>query len=451
MNKLTLTAVSVAVVVSAVAGPKITVDGAAQAANRLITINYALADEDAIVTVDVQTNFTDGAETKWASIGAENFTNIGGDVNRLVKTGARKALWRPDKSWPDRELAAGKMRFVVNAWTTSAPPDYLVAELDGSKTVRYYESAAALPDGGLTNDIYRTDRLVLRKCPAANVTWWMGAPSDEMGFEQVYPGYDPAAHALKETRHQVTLSHDYYIGVFEMTQGQAEKVGYKYNQSKFKTDKAVRPMENLYMNVLRGDKNGCKSWPDADIEKARVVDGAQSIVGLFRIATDLTLDLPTEAQWEFACRAGCGTGLNNGTQLANNWIDATTVDANLAVVARYFANAGAKSSWTGTEDLSQGTARVGTYPANAWGLYDMHGNVTELCLDRRVADLGAADVVDPVGDTDKENNMFVTRGGSFVGSKYNRQECRSAARRETYNDGWQLISGVGARLCLTLE
>jgi formylglycine-generating enzyme required for sulfatase activity len=93
----------------------------------------------------------------------------------------------------------------------------------------------------------------------------------------------------------------------------------------------------------------------------------------------------------------------------------------MAEVGRYWYNGG--SGHTQDGELSVGSAAVGSYLANAWGLYDMHGNVWEWCLDWYVADLGVDPVVDPVGgDTGSHR---VVRGGGWG---YTARQCRSANR-----------------------
>ena len=85
--------------------PKVTDVTMTQAGSRLVTIGYRLADAPAIVTLDIQTNATDGS---WASIGGENIWSLSGDVNKEVSGKDEYTIsWRPDISWPGHKIAEG--------------------------------------------------------------------------------------------------------------------------------------------------------------------------------------------------------------------------------------------------------------------------------------------------------------------------------------------------------
>jgi len=153
---------------------------------------------------------------------------------------------------------------------------------------------------------------------------------------------------------------------------------------------------------------------------------AGSFFGILRARTGLTFDLPTEAQWEYACRAGTTTALNSGKDLN---------DTNMAEVARYYYNQD-----DGKGGCSEHT-KVGCYLPNAWGLHDMHGNVLEWCLDWYQANLGGDDVTDPVGSKSGEGR--VGRGGNWFGFA---QGCRSADRY--FNEPSAISISSGFRVAL---
>ena len=251
----------------------------------------------------------------------------------------------------------------------------------------------------MNDDTCRTTELWLRKIPAG--TFIMGSPEDEVG------------RSNNETQHEVTLTQDYYIGVFECTQKQWKLV-MGGNPSWYEGD--CRPVECVsYNNTIRGTGSQAGTdWP----EYGHTVD-ASSFMGKLQAKTGLVFDLPTEAQWEYACRAGTTTALNSGKNLTN-----TGQDAAMDEVGRYHYNQsdgkGGYSEHTG--GYSQHT-KVGSYQPNAWGLYDMHGNVWEWCLDWYSSSYGTTAVSDPSGPN--TGSYRVIRGGIW---NYYARSCRSAYR-----------------------
>ena len=173
--------------------------------------------------------------------------------------------------------------------------------------------------------------------------------------------------------HNVVLTNDYYIGVFPVTQRQYWLMTGGYLDGGVATanfiytsDANVCPMEKISYESLRGT-----SWP----ESGRTVSG--SLLRIRALTGLANLDLPTEAQWEFACRACTGTAYNNGKDCTTKK-DGRESCPNLAEVGWYGGNN--NQDFYGNAK-SGNTYEVGLLAPNAWGLYDMHGNVFELCLD----------------------------------------------------------------------
>jgi formylglycine-generating enzyme required for sulfatase activity len=180
--------------------------------------------------------------------------------------------------------------------------------------------------------------------------------------------------------HQVTLTKPFYLGVYEVTQEQYERV-MGTNPSDF--NGAKNPVEQV-------------SWEDA-VEFCRKLSALPE-----EKAAGHVYRLPTEAEWEYACRAGTTTKYSFGDD-----------ESQLGAYAWFRENSGDR------------THPVGQKKPNAWGLYDMHGNVWEWCQDW-YGDLPAGAVTDPTGPS--TGSLRVLRGGSwndFAG------RCRSASRRRS--------------------
>ncbi len=188
-----------------------------------------------------------------------------------------------------------------------------------------------------------------------------------------------------EVQHRVTLTQDFYMGKYEVTQEQWVTIMGK-NPSEFIGDK--KPVENV-------------SWEDAQrfIEKLNARDDMKNSRMKFR--------LPTEAEWEYACRAGTTTVYSFGNKLNGD-------RANCKGNYPYGTNE--KGAYLGR------TTEVGCYAPNAWGLYDMHGNVSEWCEDW-YGDYSNGAVTDPTGPA--SGSYRVWRGGSW---NYSARGCRSAFR-----------------------
>ena len=332
--------------------------------SRRVTVRYDL-DEAAVVTMDVLTN--------GVSIGGANIQAVGGDCFKKIPVGNNHVVtWDPHLSWPDHKFGPGIVSVRMTAWALDNTPDYMVVDVSSAaqpNTQTYYPSADFVP-GGVTNSLYKTTTLLMRKIIAKDVTWTMGSTALET-----------QRAAAREGTHQVTLTNNYYIGVYEVTQSQWSQVATNSSAAaNFTTERFMRPMEKVCYNEIRNAANSTTvntayNWPNDP--------NPSSFLGLLRSKSGLDFDLPSESQWEFAARAGNGVGYwNDGSPILN-----ANPDANLNLLGRYERNGGKVLSGTSYVDpaascgVANGTAIVGSYAPNAWGLYDMHGNVWEWCLD----------------------------------------------------------------------
>jgi len=185
----------------------------------------------------------------------------------------------------------------------------------------------------------------------------MGSPLDEAGRE------------AQEVEHRVELSRPYYLGRYEVTQAQ-------------------------WQSVMQSNPSHYDDCPDCPVENVSRIDVEEFLRRLNASGT-IRFRLPTEAEWEHACRAGRGTPFLSGDTL-------TAYDAN-------FDDRDANGASRSGRYLGR-TSPVGSYAPNAWGLHDMHGNVWEWTADRHCAYDGLA-ARDPVGRCDAE--LVVIRGGSW--------------------------------------
>ncbi len=202
----------------------------------------------------------------------------------------------------------------------------------------------------------------------------------------------PVKRNSDEKLHKVTLTQDYWLGKFPVTQAQFQAI-MKYNPSYF--DGSKRPVEKVDWDCAR----------DFCVRLNRKFED--------KLPEGYQFDLPTEAQWEYACRAGTTTAYFwgnrcNGTE--------PNCDGN------YPCGTTAKGPYL------ERTTDVGTYKPNDWGFYDMHGNVWEWCRDWYNDDYGE-DAIDPVGPSSGSNR--VSRGGGWINSA---RYCRSADRGSSSPD-----------------
>ena len=395
----------------------------AQTSKRDVVITYKLTgSESAVVTVDV---FTNGV-----SIGEQNFTSLKGAVNTIVApsdTATNRIYWAATKDWPDRKIDSG-VTVKVSARALTNPPDYFVLDLTTGDR-KYYNSTNALPDGGLANDIYKTTKLVMRRIPAGGETFTMGFPSEDTGLNGSYSYY--INRGVTTPPHSVSLTDDFYMGIYEMTAKQYATVwpsqsnltpDVQYPQTE-KQPRAYVPTANI--------RGSAKYWPRDGHE---VQDDPDRFIKLIRgIGGGVEFDLPTEAQWEFACRAGSTT----------LWYDNKT-----------WGDRGGTSLYMWANDKSEtaSTHEVGLLKPNAYGLYDMHGNVAETCLDTWVTganDYYTNDAVDPTGvDATEAGTHRVMKGGGYKTDKvYCGSGMRDAAGGSAYNAdvGFRLVCPAVAR------
>ena len=341
------------------------------------------------ITYDVADNFN---TSLWVSVSITDngstlpVNTITGDVNRILSPGVGKSMvWDAGKDWNGHftDKAKAKIRAFY--------PKYMRIRFNGAHkedefTVDYLDEATySYQTGWKWSTPEKSYYLILRRVEGG--TFMMGSPDSEL------------CRSDNEDLHQVTISRPFYIGVSEVTKSQWAYVKGQAQPS----SSTYYPQEVSYAGI-RGSNVGT-NWPaSSDVD-------ATSFLGILRRKTGInSFDLPTEAMWEYACRAGTTTAFNNGKDITstNYQHEAIRDLCYLSGTAVYSAS------------------EVGSYYSNDWNLYDMHGNYAEWCLDWYQENLGGESTVDPRGPSSGSLGRVLRGGGSYSYQKA--CNCRSASR-----------------------
>ena len=268
---------------------------------------------------------------------------------------------------------------------------YCIVDLSEGRNAESYPVTylSSIPSGKW-DDEYKKNKIVLRLIEPG--TFIMG---DDFSDELNPP-------------HQVVLTDFFYIGVFEVTENQYSLVNYS-------KENGMIPKVNTSWNALRGG-----NWPQPSY------CSKFSFIGTLQSKTGIKFDLPTEAQWEYACRAGTRTAYNYGDKESTLYM-----------------------WWHDNSDWE--VQIVGTKRSNAWGLYDMHGNAQEWCLDWYGS---LREAINPKG-AETGDYRVLRGGGAYHGKSMNSYSsgelCTSSARSRCLPGGEETTDDNGFRIVRTLE
>ena len=353
------------------------------AATHDVTVSYDLTTSDsepAFVSLDVLTN--------GVSVGATRVKRVSGDVSTspadvasLVAPGTeRKSIvWKARADLPNVGLTDAAVRVTAIA-TNHFAGLYMVVDLSRGMNSTYWpvQYTACKPD--LASPLFYTKELWLRRVPAATF---------QMGY-----GTSGTASPV----HSVTLTRDFYCAVVPTTRAQHLLIRDKNTYGDYwpngeGLDANGDPFDyyplskDVSYNEIRGS-----AWP----EEGGVTAG--TVIGRLRARTGLQFDIPTEAQWEYACRAGhSGNTFNDGTSYAKN-----------AYVSLGWGQANSDWSSSSKDDHWHPVAKL---KPSDWDFYDFYGNVLEWCRDWYAAYTADA-VSNPVGA--ETGSTRVSRGGSYA-------------------------------------
>ncbi len=276
------------------------------------------------------------------------------------------------------------------------------------QTAKGDEPAAAPPKiEVLTNSI----GMKLARIPSG--TFLMGSPRTE------------SERVRGEVSHEVTITQPFHLGVYEVTQAEFTKI-----------------MGGQVQPTFGNNSGGGPDHPMENMEWTHAAEFCQKLSALpDELSAGRKYRLPTEAQWEYACRAGTATAFHSGASLSS-----------------LKANCNGKTPYGDAEPgpYLRRSAKVGSFSANAFGLYDMHGNVSEWCADWYDPEAyDESPQTDPKGPPvgtfpDDFGNFYLSvRGGSWLDDA---RACRSAYRQRAMHKnrypwiGFRVACDVGAKL-----
>ena len=343
----------------------------------------------------------------------------------MVRADTSRIVWDASKDLPNGFKCTNVLVTCRDSRLIAVDKLYCVIDLsNGTK-----EYLSGVPTGGWTAE-HKTTKMVFRRIAAGS--FMMGSPSDELNRQS------------NEAYHKVTITKPYYISVFELTGAQYAKIN--GNSSSELKPKLLRFGEVRGHDLSLDSYTTGYDYYDSETSetsynypKSKNVD-SKSLVGKLRTKTGISsMDLPTEAQWEFASRGETIKALNTGYD---------SIDTYMAGTGRYDGN---------REDLkgdasSVAITHVGCYAPNGYGLFDMLGNAREWCLDAWKNDLGTSAVSDPIGNSaltlDTSENygrasVRVVKGGGF----YNwHRGGKNAGKNRTVENGTNQ-SGASLAAC----
>ena len=340
------------------------------------------------------------------------------DTEPIAASGKRtRIVWNLGADYPN--FKADDLEVTVTATPFSdATPVYLVVDISGGMSaaswpVRYTTTAPVHTVG--QNDPCKTTELWLKRVKAGTIM---------MG---------------KSIYYTCTLTNDYYLGVFSVTQDQIVRMGYNASNSgdhgcSFTNTlyRATRPADSCKYAGLRGSyynpANESTFTPSSGVLKN------------LNDRTGLSFDLPTQWQWEYACRAGSTPGSTAA------WYDGCT--------ANDFRHKGNSKPTQNYEWYSEqgmwsedyGTSYVDRYTPNPWGFYGMLGNVREVCVNAPTTMTIGDTVFEPQGA--ESSSRYQLGKGGYWGDAYT----SATSYVNTDVDPWNsTLFYWGARICLTIK
>ena len=361
-----------------------------------------------------------------------------------VTAGQHELVWNPAHDDVTNFTALVNATFIVEPEeNTSVMQEYLIVDLSAGPTAGAWPVTVAT-SVDVADEAYKTTKLLFRRVRPRQFR--LSSPLDE-----------PLRKGKAEGSGQyaTTLTNDYYICVYEMTQEQYRLMTGTEGKA---GEGGAYPRYSFLWTDIRGPSVGIL-WPaSSDVDEDSLIGRlrTKAVLDETVVPAGWKFDLPTDAQWENACRAGLNTPWNNGTTVNIYTNTAGNVcDDNLDKLGWYSGNAGGK------------VHKVGLKEPNSLGLYDMHGNVWEWTLCAMYYSSNPEGGTEPTGygysggkyapSTTDGNSYRSIRGGCYKisdGGAYAYRwdvaedgvaGCRAAGRSRSYSDSYDC---VGCRLAI---
>ena len=305
--------------------------------NNLIDIDFNIggAAADDTFKIDVKASYAGGDRV----IAAKTFV-----TEPIARIGANRVTWDFGTDYPNFKADDLRVAVTSTPFTNGADGVWMVIDLSGGKDATSYPvryTTTAPVHSVNAPDACKTTEMWLKRIKGGSFMFCRGDAADSTG------------------EFKVNITKDFYMGIFECTQQQwAQITGEWPSAFSNETYRATRPCDTISITTAFGHY----MWPDNQ------TPSASSPIAKMRARSGLaTFNLPTEGQWEWANRCGYERGKN----------PCYTFDQ-----IRYNLNYSGTDFACGLED---GTVCVGTYVPNTWGIYEMFGNVGEVCIDAGVS------------------------------------------------------------------
>lgn len=411
--------------------------------NGLVDVDFTIAGAGAgdVFAIDISAEYAGGDK----KIAAYTYT-----TEPIVGNGSNRITWNMGKDYP--EFRAEDLCVSVTATPLSDNTSvYMVIDLSGGKdAAKYpvrYTTKAPEHVRGAADEPCQTTELWMRRIVAPSFAFPVNSYSVEVGdSKDAFWG---------------RMTKDFYVGVFELTQEQYRLVMGDWPNSYFTNElyRASRPVSELTYRTFTGTQEDIQSVPAAIT--------SESFLGKLRERTGMPITLPSNIQLNFAARGG--TGLDSTAAFYRYKLNGVSLTSD--EIARYNATTTDRNC-----DISFGTAYVGSYLPNDYGLYDVVGNVEEYTAERYRSGSGyqgyykqlfSSDsigvtkenpIVDPAGVTIEASASSdgyyhrLSRGGCWNSGPSNFNLWTKNGRNQKTVDGTGAdVKGAGFRLSMTVE